>query len=391
MSMTSTVPASATRTCDFDLHGVVGVRILAATDADHATVRRQLGPLERELDREPDITIRFVDHLETGLLTHVGVGETAFDDDSFYVVRGRHGATASARMPLGDVGTGIEILCERAMPAVPHLVALVNLAALGRGVLPLHASAFARESLGVLVTGWAKGGKTESLLGSVAHGASYVADEWVYLTPDRRMFGVPEPIRLWAWQLEQLPQVLRARPRTEQARLKGWQSVAGLTAAFGGSDRLPGSTLARRGSPILGRQACLQIPPAELFGDDQVQPEANLDAVVLVLSHDDPDVTVAAAAPTEVAGRMRASLSDERAPFLAHYRQFQFAFPGRSSALVEAASDLEARLLAELFDGRPAAVVRHPYPCDLRTLADAVWSAARGTFGVRSVEEVRAR
>jgi len=47
---------------------------------------------------------------------------------------------------------------------VPHLLAVINLTALAKGVLPLHASAFTYRGLGVLATGWAKGGKTETLL-----------------------------------------------------------------------------------------------------------------------------------------------------------------------------------------------------------------------------------
>ena len=81
---------------------------------------------------------------------------------------------------------------------MPHLVALVNVTALAKGVLPLHATAFTAGSTGVLVVGWSKGGKTETLLGCMAAGAEYVGDEWVYLTDDGQMLGLPEPIRVWS-------------------------------------------------------------------------------------------------------------------------------------------------------------------------------------------------
>ena len=49
---------------DFDHHGLAGERLVDAASSDAAAVGRQLGPLPRTLDREPDITIRFVDRIE---------------------------------------------------------------------------------------------------------------------------------------------------------------------------------------------------------------------------------------------------------------------------------------------------------------------------------------
>jgi hypothetical protein len=63
---------------------------------------------------------------------------------------------------------------------------------------------------------------------------------------------------------------------------------------------------------------------------------------------------------------------------MAHYRQFRFAFPSRSSDTVERAADTERGLLRALFDGRPAAAVAHPYPCDITELGAAVATAVEG-------------
>jgi hypothetical protein len=145
---------------DFDLHGVVGVRLLDATPDDIRRVQRQLGPLRSPLSREPDISIRFVDRIETRSLTYVGVGECGFDESHFYVLRGRGGTDAKAMLPFDAVGASLAIVCERSMPVVPHLLPCINMTALAKGVLPLHSSAFTEDGRGVLVMGWAKGGKT---------------------------------------------------------------------------------------------------------------------------------------------------------------------------------------------------------------------------------------
>lgn len=371
----STQTRVSTGVQDFDLHGLVGVRLLNATAGDVATVTRQLGPLHARLDREPDVVVRFVDSLGADPLTYVGVGDAGFTADQFLLLSGRSTTGARTRIPFDHAGLHPRVLCERGVPAVPHLVTLVNLAALANGVLPLHASAFRIDDHGVLVTGWSKSGKTESLLGCVELGGRYVGDEWIYLTPDGQMFGLPEPIRLWAWHFDQQPGLLRERPRRARVRLTAWRSAAAAARTASGSG-LAGAALARRALPVLERQAYLQVPPAELFGPERIAASAPLDAVVLLVSHDAPGIISEQAAPGEVAARMRASLSAERAGFMAHYEQFRYAFPDRTSPVVEIAAETEARLLARLFDHRPAGRVAHPYPCDLKELARAVRAAA---------------
>ena len=179
---------------DYDLGGIVGVRLLGATPAEERLVTRQLGPIRSRLAREPDLVIRFVERLALAeplrLLGAEDVGYCA--PDAFVVLRGKQKSRARVLLPLDRVGAGLEITCERGRAAVPHLVALVNLTALGRGALPLHASAFLWNGTGVLATGWAKGGKTEALLAFLTEGAAYVGDEWVYLQGDgSRMLFVP--------------------------------------------------------------------------------------------------------------------------------------------------------------------------------------------------------
>lgn len=360
---------------DFDLHGIVGIRLVDASADDVATVQRQLGPLCSALNCEPDITVRFVDRATTRPLTYVGLHESGFNDDGFYVLQGKNRVEAKALIPFDQIGHHPQIICERAMPAVPHLLAIINLTALTKGVLPLHASAFTAQSTGVLVTGWAKGGKTESLVACMAQGASYVGDEWVFLTPDGQMLGLPEPIRLWAWHLEQMPALLRSRSRAERLRLSAWKSM-GATSEAAARSRLPGSGLFRKASPIIARQAYLQIPPAELFGADKVALRGVLDAVVLVVSHDSPEIISAPAAVSEVSSRMAASLSDERTDIMAHYHQFRYAFPEAAHGVLDTAEALECHLLASLLDQRPSAKVSHPYPCDIAALGLAVRKAA---------------
>jgi hypothetical protein len=365
----------SSRTVDLDLHGIVGVRLLDARPGDVDVLVRQMGPLVAPLDREPDITVRFVDDLpETRRLTYAGWPDTAGTDDSFYLLKGKDGVAARTLLPMDSVGARCDIVCERRAGHVPHLLAVINTTALTKGVLPLHASAFTYRGVGVMATGWAKGGKTETLLAFAARGAQYVGDEWIYLTPDGRMHGIPEPIRLWHWHVEQLPALRDGLPRLARARLDALPSVASsATAAAGRLRGLPASVL-RRAAPVVLRQAYVQVPPARLFGEDAIALHGRLDRLLLVASHDRDDVTIEPVSGASVAAHMRASLEEERAPFLQAYRQFRYLFPERASIAVEESPAIERRLLDQYLGARSAHLLRHPYPLRLESLVGPVES-----------------
>jgi hypothetical protein len=276
------------------------------------------------------------------------------------------------------VGERCDIVCERRGGPVPHLLAVINTTALARGVLPLHASAFNYRGAGVLATGWAKGGKTETLLAFAARGAEYVGDEWVYLTSDGGMHGVPEPIRLWHWHVQQLPGVRAGLSRPVRARLSALPALAGSSTALG--EALPGlpASVLRRAAPVVRRQAFVQVPPARLFGDAAIALHGKLDHVLLVTSSDRDEVTIEPLPGASVAARMAASLEEERNAFLQLYRQFRYLFPERRSTAVEEAAAVERRLLEARLADRPAHLLRHPYPVRLESLVAPVESVLDG-------------
>ena len=88
---------------DFDVHGLVGVRVLGGPE-DARVVERQLGPLHGRLDRDPDIVIEFVDRVATGPLVFLGRNEWAYDSEGLLVLRGRRKSRIRARLPLDTIG-----------------------------------------------------------------------------------------------------------------------------------------------------------------------------------------------------------------------------------------------------------------------------------------------
>lgn len=364
-------PSATVTSVDFDLHGVVGIRLVDATPADAAAVRRQLGPMERPLAREPDVVVRFVDSLPAARLRFAEYGRTGFTDDGFFVLQSRK-RPARVRVALDGIGEQCEIVCQHGLRAVPLLMAIVTCTAIARGHVPLHASAFVHDGVGVLVTGWAKGGKTEALLAFAAHGAEYVGDEWILLSPGgRHMYGVPEHIRLQDWHLRQLPDV---RARVRQSRRLLFSAIRGLDRVH---RLLPGRGLLAEALPALRRQLNVQLDPHEVFARRAASFAAVPDRVFLMLGHDAPEIEVAPADPLDVARRMAASNWYEQQPLVGAYLAYRFAFPERQSTLLEGAQALQASLLASALAGKEAYTVRHPYPCDLGQLFDAMRPACQ--------------
>ena len=361
---------------DYDVHGLVGVRLLGAGARETAAVDRQLGPSRRGLDREPEITVRFVDRLELrGPLRMIGLEDAGYTDDAFLVLRSKHKAQARVKYDVARLGGRCEIVCERGLPAIPLLVATINLTALTGGALPLHASAFETDGRGVVTTGWSKGGKTEAMLTFVSRGARFVGDEWIYVegTGDR-VHGLPEPIRLWDWHLAQLPAVRAKAGTATMARLRGLRAAAdaGTALARRRDGRGKVGTLATRGSNLVKGQLHLDAPPERLFGAEALALTSSFDRLFLVTSADGPETVAEPVDPLEVAGRMAASLRFERAPLLALYEKFRFAFPDVRNEHLEAAPDREAELLRRVFAGKPTWEVRHPYPLDFAALHAAM-------------------
>jgi hypothetical protein len=358
---------------DFDLHGLVGVRLVDAAAPEAAAVGRQLGLPPTALDRKPDIIVRFVDRLQQrGRVRFLGLDEAGFTDDGFLLLRGPRKSRVRVQLPLDRIGRECEIVCERGVVAVPMLIPFVNFAALGHGALPLHASSFVNRGKGVVVTGWTKGGKTEALLAFMANGARYVGDEWVYLLPSGdRVVGLPEPIRLWDWHLRQLPGYRANLTSGERRRLGALRMLeAGERALARRRGRL--SRGVSRLRPLVERQLHVDADPAALFAESSIALEGPFDRLFFVVSHAVDEVRVEPADPSEVARRMVFSLEYERLDLRAAYLQFRFAFPDVANELLERSEQVQRDALARLLAGKETYAVHHPYPVDLAELYEAM-------------------
>jgi hypothetical protein len=358
---------------DFDLHGLVGIRLVGASPGDAAGVARQLGPIMEPLQRPPDILVRFVDRLPAAAsVRYLGWNDAGFTDEAFLVFRSRRGGAVRAQIDFARIGRGCEILCQSGLSGVPLLVPIVNLTLLAKGIIPVHASAFTHSGTGVLVTGWAKGGKTETLLGFMSRGAQYIGDEWVYLGPDGgRLYGIPEPMKVWDWHLEDLPQFRSVISRPERFRLRAMSVGDRVERALARGAGRP-STAEGRTMSLMARRRFVRVPPARLFGTTSCVLTGSLDKIFLVVSHESSQVSIEPADAQEIARRIVFSLQHERLDFLSYYYKFRFAFPEAANPHIDEAEGTQLQGLLRAFAGKEAYVVYHPYPAPILRMVDAM-------------------
>jgi hypothetical protein len=366
---------NASAAIDYDLHGVVGVRLLDPTPSDARAVDSQLGPLRRPLARQPDIVIRFVDELPLASpLRYLGVDEAAFTDDAFLVLRSKHDMSARVKIPFEQIGGRCEIVCESGLPAVPLLIPILNTSALARGIAPLHASAFVYRGKGVLVTGWSKGGKTEALLAFMSQGAEYLGDEWIYVAADsKRMYGIPQPIRLWDWHLAQFPEYRRRIAWGDRARLRAIRAALTIGRGLGGErrPRFARAQALNRIRALLKRQSHVDVAPERLFGP-RGNLEGPIDRVFFLGSATGPQTVVEPIEVSEVVRRMVPSVRYEFQRFMSYYLMYRFAFPGSRNEWIETIEERLAAALRRGLEARPAFAVSHPYPMTIASLFNAM-------------------
>jgi hypothetical protein len=255
---------------------------------------------------------------------------------------------------------------------VPLLTSLINLTALKKDYVALHASAFAFGGVGVLVSGWKKGGKTESLLAFAAQGARYIGDEWILLSGDgSRMCGLPGLIPIWDWHFKYLPYLRRELTREDRLFFAAvrWLDAFQQILPHGKLGHFLPIRFLRDALPKLKRKANIALDPDVIFNPPLGWLSARPDKIVLAMSHVGNDIQIEAGDPMQIAGRMISSVEFEQLGFFKHYLACKFAFPGRTAPFMEQVAELQLSILRRALTGKEAFVVSHPYPVSLTDLA----------------------
>ncbi len=362
---------------DFAFAGAGVVRAVNPSPPDVATLSRQLGskstPVNAEV--EPLLVVEFVDDPLPTRHALIGLHEAAYDDDGGFYATKPSLAGQWVRIPFGDIRPGCRLVASTGTHHIFHLIAVLNLIVLQRGVVPLHAAALRFRDAGVLIVGWSKGGKSELLLGAMSRGATYVADEWAYLHAETgTVTGLPEPIRLWDRFYDVLPEARQDLDVRRRARF-GLLSLG--QSAVEALDQRINSRALKKTSALLGRQRYVTVSPHELFGSGRCAPETTIDHLILVESHSDDTSLLEPLDPTVALKRLDASLWAERQPLRDHYTMFRYAFPDRRDDAVEQAAEREQDLIDRGLGGVDTMRLLHPFPAPIATMTDLLEDMVR--------------
>src|SRR6267142_1203264 len=98
-----------------------------------------------------------------------------------------------------------------------------------RGRIPLHSTADVLYSACMLMSRWARFGKTAALLGFASRGAEYVGEEWVLLSSNgEKMHGLVRPLEISRWHVASLPHVRDAMNLRNRCAFHGIGLLDGL-------------------------------------------------------------------------------------------------------------------------------------------------------------------
>lgn len=357
---------------EFDIHGVVGIRVSYATQAEAAKILKLLSPFRAKLNREPDIFVRFFDPSTIRYRRFVGQEYAAFDDEHFYLLRGPEGDTA-ALVPFDTIGSTTEVWYESQTTSAPLLTDIIRLTFLAKGHIPIHGSAFVYKDRGVLTTGWAKGGKTRTLLAFAKKGARFVSDDWVLLSDQGQMLSFPTNITLWSWQFDQIPELMPKIKLRKRAFIRLVETIDSAYRSAHSSpllSRLPLATLGKALSLARGRLKVVRSPES-VFGAVEAAPH-DVNVALVVVSHTSEETSITACETSELIGRIVSSNNSEWKKLLDYYEAYKFAFPQKLNPLIEEIEPRQRTLLEVALKGSDTYEARSPYPANLDELFDVL-------------------
>ncbi len=358
---------------DFDIGGKLTVRVSGATSLDAAKLAADLGPWSRHSIPVPDLVVRLVPSLAgIGVTT---LGPYGYSDDGCLILRSkdRRSRTKVDFRHLGECGC--EISCE-GPPDVGFFLSCLEIAAARKGLIMLHAAAFVYRGRGLVVTGWARGGKTSALLSFLLQGARYMTDDKVLIDSDgAQMWGIGSHVELSEWHLRSLSSTSRMLSSRQSLALRALRQLDRLNTRILQPGLLGAQAAGAAARAVAGmrNRFVVRVDPQKAF-DAQVQDEARPEKFFVMVKHRDPRVEVRPISTAELLQRVLSAKEYENLPLRQHYLAWRFAFPELQNKFLEDLLDTQSKLACRALQGKTGYLVRHPHLPDLDQLFDAMAS-----------------
>jgi len=376
-------------TVDFNLHNLFSIRLENPSPKAIQAVKNQVGVQPSMLSGEPDLTVQYVDRFDDPMY-HLVMGKTGFIKDEFYVMAGNGRKDHRVQFPFEALGQPCKLICEAGTTEIPLLNLIINLRMLAKGLVPIHASAFVSEGVGVVVNGWPKGGKTSTLFSFLNHDAQFISDDWLFVDSNSKIYGLMQPIKLSDWQLNQLPDFQSKVARSKQWVIQGVRWLDSVAQAMTGSSRtdfLPVKTFNKGLKYLNESQRHVNLSPATLFGPDLVPPTGHFDVLLLTLSQDAQHITIAPMSTETAIERLLAALQNEWMQWEGYYTQFLYAFPHRRNMLMDTSRNVQRKLLEHILADKYILAVNHPHPVNLDKLYQEINRVLKQLKGMKDHDE----
>ncbi len=362
---------------EVDYLGAAGIRFENISREEVSSIVNNFLAFEKKLNREPEIVVRFVDRLETSGLIFLGLNYAAFDKEKFYLISDPV-SKKKVSVPFDKIGQKLEIVCEKGVKSIPLLNHIVNFYLIKNNFVPIHSSGFYFDNKGILVMGWTKGGKTETLLSFANHGAEYVGDEWVVVKPDgSEMCGLHVPVTIWKWQLSYIKKIVKNIGLVNKiifSTISILEAIDNISIMLKLGKTFPFKLLGQ-GLPHLRKLLKIRKSPEDLFKDKIRNGMIKLDAIVLALSQDSYEIVAKECEPEEIIKRMIHSNDYEQLPFFEFYKAFKYAFPERDNEFLDKIKVIHSNLLMNALKGKKSFQICHPYPVSFEMLFSRLSSA----------------
>jgi hypothetical protein len=368
---------------DYDIHGILGLRLVDPSPALARQTARQFDPLRpATLAVAPDVSISHMPSRPHSAhrfrLGDAGDGqESGFDDSEFALLKGG----AAVRVPFDHVGEGCEISCTSDSGMRKLLIDYVRpclqLSLLPKGYLAVHSAAVSVNGKGIVLAGWAESGKTEATLGLLQGGAAFVSDKWTIVAADgSSIHNFPTPITVRNWMIDLIPGLRARLAGSERLRARAGGVAASILGGSRTLGRLPLAGEMKGLADLAGR---VSVTHGQLFGDARdgsagwpALTSAPLDTLFLLMTSNDQQISVRQGDAREVAGRLADCALYERRAFFGLYRRFRYALPDRGNPLIEGARDMEAEMLAKALESKRVFIVEAPFPFDPLALQETL-------------------
>jgi len=368
---------------DYDIHGLLGVRLIDPSASLARAAARQFNPLQPSaLSSDPDVSIA---HFSAGpelsrryRLGDAGDGQQCrFGESGFALVNG----DAELSIAFDSLGKWCAIGCTSNSNTrrlfIDYVRPAIQLSLLPKGAMALHSAGVSYNGKGILLAGWAESGKTEAMLGFLQAGATFVSDKWTIVeSGGPSILHFPTPITVRHWMIDLIPGLRDRLKGAEVLRARAAGAAGSVLATGGVFNHVPGVREAKGLADLGGR---VSVTPSQLFGDTNgkrsrwgMSPSAPLERLFLLMTTDEDRITVRPAETLEVARRLADCAVYERRAFFGLYQRFRYALPGRRNPLVEGASDREAELLATALASKQIFAVDVPFPFNPTALFETI-------------------